>query len=112
MKDIIIEIDEHFRIDVDAHNWKVMRHREVEERDPKTKEKTGRVRHEWDAIAFCVDLGAALHFIMKQKAYFGFDTVRINDLLSWWESISHSILDRVIREKKVLKQALEYNGVI
>jgi len=101
-----IPVDDDYVIIVDDYNWQVTR----------IKTWGGESKHEGEKyetpVAFCHDLTKAIYMIVKYKANEHGDFKSIEAYLSWQESTIHSLADRVLRQRKVLSEALELNGVM
>lgn len=101
----VIQVDHDFAIEVEEHNWTVLHRGNI-------KRKTGIIEKEWKEIGYCADFPAALKFILKHKTFLNESVVSVRDYLSWYESNTHTMLDRVLRKDEELKVALDRNGVL
>jgi len=98
-------VDRDFKIAVDAMQWIVYQRREIQKGTRK-----GEV--DWDDVGFCRDLPACLRRILTIKSEAKIDLTHVTDLLAWQSSIMHTMLDRVLRKEKALKEAIEVNKVM
>ena len=98
-------IDDEFKIEIDALQWIVcQRHITL---------KGNNIGEEyWTHEGFCRDLPDSLKKILLIKSEVQQDITKVSTYLDWYASIMHSMLDRVSRQEKVLRKAIEVNKVV
>lgn len=104
-----IPINGSYLLEVDTQQWTVIRIGVAGERSKKPGEYTE------TALSFHHNLPQAIQGIIADKTRR--DDIDMSSLpayLSWYESTSHSIVDRILnyKNKELLKEAYELNGVI
>ena len=101
----IITVDKNFQIEIDGQNWMVWQQREITR--GKNKGEIG-----WTDVGYCRDLPSALKRIMVLKSKENLPTSSVEHYLSWYDSTIHSMCDRILRQEKALKEAIEKNKVM
>ena len=97
-----LAIDKDFKIEIDALQWIVL------QRHIRKEEGT----EYWTQEGYCRDLPACLKKIILIKTLAKQDLTSVNTYLDWYASVMHSMLDRVQRQEKRLKEAIEVNQVM
>ena len=106
IKNTLITVDDSFRIEVEPQSWNVWHNKKINDK------KTGEAKLKWTEMAYCRDLPAALHSIMRIKTAQKLSTETLDVYLEWYNSTVHSMLDRLLRKDTELRKALDENGVM
>lgn len=102
-----IPVNGSYAIEVDNYNWTVLR-MGVKGKKAKTPGEVSEF-----TLSHHHNLSHAIQGIIADKTRR--DEVDMSSLpayLTWYESISHSLADRVLRQRDVLKEALKINSVM
>ena len=103
-----IQVDDDYIILVDQQNWIVTRIMTNKTEGSKNKGK----KYE-RSVTYHHDLGRAIDGIIQDRIRKEEPVIEsLPAYLAWYESTLHSITDRVLRQKKRLKEALELNKVM
>jgi len=102
-----IPVNGKYMIEVDGQNWVVIRLGERGERAKTPGEGTEK------AISYHHNLSQAIQAIVRDKQIRGdADMSSLPAYLAWHEATIHSLADRVLRQKELLKEAFALNGVM
>lgn len=101
----VLVIDDDYEIEIDSAQW-IVNQRHISSKGKNIGEAY------WTQEGFCRDLPAALKRILVLKSELRQDLTSVNTYLDWYASIMHSMLDRLKRQEKVLKEAIEVNQVM
>ena len=107
-KTVDIPVDDTYHLSVDNQQWTIVKTRAVKDKDSKNFGSTYET-----PVGYHHDLGKALNGIIKDMTTDGRGNVdSLKAYLAWHEATIHSLLDRVLRHKEELQEALELNKVI